>query len=123
MTDLQRHLKGIRKLVRAALAQGEEPPVDLAAVRAAMRAFLPDSYGIASGRICANGQRSEPLEIIVYDVPLAGQLPHENALVQIEHTLLVLHTARSINWAALEAIFAQVQSVKALPQTRKSTDS
>ncbi len=85
MTDLQRHLKVIRKALRNA------PPTDYAA---ALRNALPSSYGVTA----------QPLTL--YDVPLHGDVPPP-----LEKRLLLAHAAPTSE--ALADALAQVAAVKA----------
>jgi hypothetical protein len=64
MTDISRHLKGIQRILYNHIKRVESlTPADTIQIRQDICAFLPESYGIGSGRLVnAQGQYSAPFE-------------------------------------------------------------
>jgi NAD(P)-dependent dehydrogenase (short-subunit alcohol dehydrogenase family) len=111
MTDIQRHLKGIRKILASSLEQADNT-LDFDTLRQRVREFLPQGYGVTFGMLVgANDALSMFVPVIVYDVPLAGASPE---VIQIEHALLVIDGAVQFDEQTLKAALKCIQSVKAL---------
>ncbi len=117
MTDIQRHLKGIRKILAQALTAGG---VDHDAVHRELRAFLPRSYGIGSGIITAAHGESLPVPLLLYDVPHAqGMVTDESDRFRIEHVLCVLDVSFTHTTSSFAAALERIASVKRLQTFRK----
>ena len=111
MTDLQRHLKGIRKLVYTAVQQTDaDGAVDVALLSQRLRAYLPQSYGIAEG-----ADHGLPAALMIYDVPLV----QKSEQLRLEHTLLVLDVSWVHDQASLAAALERIAAIKSLPQKRR----
>lgn len=120
MTDLQRHLKGIQKILRQVVSKTDETsPVDLQALKQALTAFLPHSYGIGSGRIVGQAAESQPVQLLLYDRPLSGDCYAEDAdRFRIEHVLCVLDVAVRHTPLTLGTVIDRVASFKRLQTFR-----
>lgn len=108
MTDLQKHLRGILKILH------QHSLVD--DIRRELAHYLPASYGIASGRIVNQaGLSSESVQLLLYDKPLAGgQYTEASDTFLINHVLLVLDAAAEHTENSLNAVLKRITSVKAL---------
>ena len=120
MTDVARHLDSILKvvhnLVGAAKASGQ---LDWSGLRSAVRTVLPRSYGLGAGCVVGPAGSSEPVPLLLYDVPLAGgAYPDSAAAYRIEHTLLVLDVALSHDEASFRSSLGRIASVKRLATFR-----
>lgn len=120
MTDIQRHLKGIRKILFAALEEAQaNGSYDWEALRVALRKFLPKSYGMGAGRIISDSGESESVPLLLYDVPLSkGRYTANSNHFRVEHVLFVLETAFSYDSEALTQALKRIASVKQLPTQR-----
>ncbi len=118
MTDIQRHLKGIRKIFAQALTVGA---IDHDAVRRELRAFLPRSYGIGSGVIITAPQgESLPVSLLLYDVPHAQGIYDDSAdRFHIEHVLCVLDVTHTHTTSTFAVALERIASVKRLQTSRK----
>jgi len=115
MTDIQRHLKGIRKI----LAKAMDQPFDLQRIHADLRAFLPRSYGIGGGQIIGEAGASASVPLLIYDVPLSGGIySTDSTTFRIEHVLLILHVSAQHSTATLRDVLDMVRSVKQLQTFR-----
>jgi NAD(P)-dependent dehydrogenase (short-subunit alcohol dehydrogenase family) len=121
MTDIQRHLPKIIKAIRAEM-QAEAPPDEAPAaleqrIFRALRELLPASYGIGAGTVTnGRGQRSQPLELLVYDTTRAGEypVPDEQGAYPLHTVLLALDAQHTHEDASLRAALARLGSIKAL---------
>jgi hypothetical protein len=117
MTDLQRHLKSIRKVFSHAV---DHSLTDVQLVHSQLRAVLPAAYGITSGCVIANGQTSHPIQTILYDVPLSnGAYTKDTSQFQIEHVLMVADLAVDPSSVTFQNTLERLASVKRLPNPRK----
>jgi NAD(P)-dependent dehydrogenase (short-subunit alcohol dehydrogenase family) len=118
MTDIARHLNGILHILKSHVDSAAEPlnADQLAALRQEIAAFLPPSYGVASGTISnAHGESSQPVQILIYDKPHSGDLYHEQSTsFQINHVLLILDIATAHTPDTFIATLDRIGSVKAL---------
>jgi NAD(P)-dependent dehydrogenase (short-subunit alcohol dehydrogenase family) len=114
MTDIQRHLKDIRKLLRGLAARDQW---DHAALTGELRALLPESYGISTVET-----ESARRPLLIYDAKLAGNI---TGAPRLEHTLLVIEFIESADTALFQEILAAIARLKALrptPPSRKAPD-
>ncbi|MEP7289875.1 MAG: SDR family NAD(P)-dependent oxidoreductase [Chloroflexota bacterium] len=118
MTDIARHLNGILAIIRSQVANVLESstPPNLLAIRQEIAAFLPSSYGVASGTITNDqGERSESVQILIYDKPHSSDLYREQSTdFKIQHVLLVIDVAVAYSAATFDQSLQRIGSVKAL---------
>lgn len=120
MTDIQRHLKGIRKILYTAITESaEQDAMDAEIVRSTIRKFLPKGYGVGSGVLVRNGELSASTQIIIYDVPLAGSIsPDITQEYPIETALLTIDFAGEISLQRLAEWIANIATIKELANFR-----
>ncbi|MEL6149867.1 MAG: SDR family NAD(P)-dependent oxidoreductase, partial [Chloroflexota bacterium] len=111
MTDIQYHLKIIQQLVAARLNDH-----DISDINEELTLLLPDSYGVASGRVRnENGQWSRHLPLVIYDKTMAGrEYPRHNPTVDINEVLAVASYAPSHTRKLLVSDLRDIASVKTL---------
>lgn len=121
MTDLQRHLKGIRKILNLSMDSAKHSGnYDIQLLKEQFRQFLPKSYGIGSGIITGDTGISKPVQLLLYDVPRAGGIYPNDALeFRIEHVLFVLDSAFAYDLQMMEIAIETMQSVKKLQTFRE----
>jgi hypothetical protein len=124
MTDIKRHLKGIRKILHRSLDEaGENNEIDFPALRSALRDLLPQGYGIGCGHIVGNDERmSQMVHVLVYDVPLSKNAyntsPERAGVYHIDHVLLVIDAAVHHTIQTFTAAVDRIASVKVLQTSR-----
>lgn len=117
MTDIQRHLKGICKILQRSIDTGQ---LDFPTLQHDLRSFLPQSYGIGTGCIAGNDGQSQPVQVLLYDGPLAaGQYSDDTSVFRIEHILCVLDVALSYDAASFRSTVERIASVKRLQTWRE----
>ena len=124
MTNLQHHLRGIRKIIRKTVQTTESDFIDVDILHAKLREYLPKSYGIARGHLTDGYHESEMLPIIIYDVPLSeGKYDASSTLFDIQHVLFVADIASSHTNKSLRQSLDLVASIKKQNTGRKRTQS
>lgn len=125
MTNLQHHLRGIRKIIHETVKTTESNiPLDFDNLHHQLRDYLPKSYGIGSGQLTDGYHESEHLPIIVYDIPLSeGQYTNNTTLFDIRHVLVVGDIASSLTNKSLRQSLDRIASVKRQDTGRKRTQS
>jgi NAD(P)-dependent dehydrogenase (short-subunit alcohol dehydrogenase family) len=120
MTDLQRHLKGIQKILRQFVGKtNPHAQVDLQALKQALTAFLPHSYGLGSGQIVGEYSESQPVQLLLYDRPLSGDCYTDDAdRFRIEHVLCILDVAVEHTPQTLGIVINRIASFKRLQTFR-----
>ncbi len=108
MTDIQHHLKEIRKLLQTMASQTQW---EQTTVIDRLRALLPVSYGITGGVVFGANAESLSLPIVVYDAVLAGNTPEQ---VRIEHTLLIIEFVEACDGRSFQETLERVASLKKL---------
>lgn len=128
MTDIHRHLPTIFKLVRQQVSEASTmskrtfTASSYQTAREALRALLPQSYGIGCGMVVGTtGATSEPCEIILYDIRLAEpQSAPEGARYNVASVLATLYLHTRHDRLSLRRTLENIQSVKRLQERRRS---
>lgn len=112
MTDIRQHLSGILATIRQHLTNAGTPE----SLRAGLRALLPASYGIGAGcLVTAQGQQSQPLDVIIYDTTIAAALPPgDPECYEFGRTLAVIQYASEPETHMLRELLRAIASVKML---------
>lgn len=121
MTDIQRHIKGIRKILYSALVDSDQyETLNPAFVVSTIRQYLPKGYGMGEGVLFRKGEQSSPIQLIAYDVPLAGgEYPAGTTEFPIEPVLFALDFRATHTLESLAATFEAVASFKQLADFRE----
>lgn len=119
MTDIQRHLKGIRKILANAIVTATDSP-DLDRLFEELRAFLPKSYGLGAGHLVGSDGCSQPVPLLVYDVPLSGGAYSPGTTeFRLEHVLLIAYVGTHLSADSLRDVLSGVASVKRFQTLRE----
>src|SRR5579859_2128175 len=115
MTDIRQHLPTILSCIRAQLVL----PNTSATTSAQLRQILPASYGIGSGCLVnAQGQQSQPLDIIIYDKTISSTLQlSDPSLYDLRQALIVIMLSHELAPSDLTTILRTIASAKALRPT------
>jgi NAD(P)-dependent dehydrogenase (short-subunit alcohol dehydrogenase family) len=121
MTDIHRHLKGIYKILDTAFQHVDQPhTLDFDAILSALRAYLPKGYGIGSGQLVDAEGKSQPVQVLLYDIALAGEhYPQDSAEHPIKTALAVLDLAFIHTEESFTAALERIASVKRLQTLRQ----
>lgn len=117
MTDIRQHLPLILGCIRQHIAD----PDAIEVIRAQLRERLPASYGIGAGRLVfAQGERSQPLDIVIYDTTIEPLNDVEQPMLyDLRRVLAVVALAHDLDAAGLRTLLGAVASAK-LPRPRAS---
>lgn len=127
MTDIRRQIVPLIKLLREAVGaiEGTHPSqAERDSILDQIRAALPSGYGIASGAVVdRHGKTSLPLDIIIYDRPLSGNVyDDESQVFHLEHVLGVVCFDRLHHLDSLAQSLTVIASLKALRTARASSE-
>lgn len=121
MTDLKQHLPLILAALRKHCSETRAPE----ALRTHLRTLLPASYGLGAGcLISAQGERSQPFEIVIYDTTIAStQTDEQPDVYSLRQALAVIALAHTPDPQALRDLLHAIASAKLLrsPTPQKST--
>jgi len=123
MTNLQHHLRGIRKIIHQSV-QSTTPDTEInnPAIHLKLRDYLPASYGIGVGQVTDGHYESADLQLIIYDNPLSdGQYDDSTRMFDIRHVLFIADLANSHTNKSLTETLARVATVKHQYTDRKRT--
>ncbi|HEX7737382.1 MAG TPA: SDR family NAD(P)-dependent oxidoreductase, partial [Ktedonobacteraceae bacterium] len=112
MTDIKQHLPLILTALRRHVAARETPE----ALLTRLRELLPASYGLGAGSlVSASGERSQPLDLLIYDTTIASTSTSEQAaLYDVRQVLVMIMLAHQPDGAALRDLLRVIASAKAL---------
>lgn len=112
MTDIRQHLPVILTSLRHHLVR--EHPLD--ALLTVLRELLPASYGIGAGRLInAQGQQSQPFDVILFDTTIGpAQPPAEADCYDLRQVLAVILFAQKPDTRMLKDLLHAISSAKTL---------
>lgn len=125
MTNLQHHLRGIRKIIHQSVkSTATNSDINLDDIRLKLREYLPKSYGIGYGQVTDGYHESDLLQLIIYDMPLSEeQYTDDTRLFDIRHVLFIADLANSHTTKSLSQCLNRIVSIKKQNTGRKRTQT
>jgi len=125
MTNLQHHLRGIRKIVHQSVqSTPADYDINLDAMRLVLRDYLPKSYGIGYGRVTDGYHESDPLQLIIYDIPLSNpKYDEDSRLFDIRHVLVIVDVYNTHTNKSLSQCLKRITTIKMQNTGRKRSQT